>query len=127
MNRAQCVEHMSPDGLKQILLQQEMYNTCNEQQLKAESFLKEEFGASEHILDYYSCALQRGILLQGWMYITYSSMCFYANIMGAITKEAFSFSDVTNITKVTQARIMSPRVQLIPKEYAIVLLSGRPL
>jgi len=89
---------------------QEMYNTFNEQQLKAESFLKEEFGASEHILDYYSCALQRGILLQGWMYITYSSMCFYANIMGAITKEAFSFSDVTNITKVTQA-LVNPGIQ----------------
>lgn len=57
--------------------------------VQVEGFLHEEFGLSdtEHVLDYFSCALQRGILQQGWMYVTYNLICFYANIFGQVTKE----------------------------------------
>jgi len=55
-------------------------------------FLESEFPAifhdDDHILDYFSCALLSGILLQGFVYISYRTLCFYANIFGVVTTEA---------------------------------------
>ena len=65
----------------------------------AQTEFPEIFQEDDHILDYYSCALLGGILLQGFVYISYSTLCFYANIFGVITKEAFSFRDVLRIEK----------------------------
>ena len=54
---------------------------------------------NEELIEEYNCALQRKILLQGKLYIFSSSVCFYSNVFGYITKRSIALKDVTSITK----------------------------
>lgn len=54
---------------------------------------------SDTLLDSCSGALVRKILLQGRVYITSSSICFYAKIFGNVTKERWSFYSIRSVRK----------------------------
>ena len=54
---------------------------------------------NEELIEEYNCALQRKILLQGKLYVFSSSVCFYSNVFGYITKRSLALKDVTSITK----------------------------
>jgi hypothetical protein len=47
----------------------------------------------------YTCAIERGILWHGRMYITQNNLCFHANILGKITKEIVPWAAVRAIEK----------------------------
>lgn len=47
----------------------------------------------------YSCALVKGILLQGRLYVTKSSLLFYAKIFGRVTKEYVPLALVRSVRK----------------------------
>jgi VAD1 Analog of StAR-related lipid transfer domain/GRAM domain len=47
----------------------------------------------------YACALVRGILLQGRLYVTSTGLAFYAKIFGRVTKEFIPYSQVKAVRK----------------------------
>lgn len=47
----------------------------------------------------YSCALVKGILLQGRLYVTKSSLLFYAKIFGRVTKEHLPLKSIRSVQK----------------------------
>lgn len=60
---------------------------------------KFDFQESEQLIASFSAALFRHILLQGRMYITSSSICFYTKLFGKVTKETFLFSSMARVKK----------------------------
>eukprot|EP00657_Telonema_sp_P-1_P012762 TRINITY_DN953_c0_g1_i1.p1 TRINITY_DN953_c0_g1~~TRINITY_DN953_c0_g1_i1.p1 ORF type:complete len:133 (+),score=44.46 TRINITY_DN953_c0_g1_i1:116-514(+) len=40
-----------------------------------------EIPQSEHVIDYFACALSAKILLQGWMYVTQNHLLFSCNLL----------------------------------------------
>ncbi|KAJ3141995.1 hypothetical protein HK100_004173 [Physocladia obscura] len=55
--------------------------------------------SSENLVEDYSCAWQRDILVQGKMYLTAHHMCFHANIFGWSHHLILDFDDVISIEK----------------------------
>ena len=53
----------------------------------------------------YLCALQREILLQGCMYVSQKSICFYSNIIGWVTNLVISFDEVVALEKKNTVRL----------------------
>lgn len=54
---------------------------------------------SEQLITSFSAALFRHILLQGRMYITTTTICFYTRIFGKVTKDLFPFSAFSHVKK----------------------------
>jgi hypothetical protein len=54
---------------------------------------------SEKLIDDYSCALQRDILVHGRLYVTQNWLCFYANIFTWETLLTIPFMSVMAITR----------------------------
>ncbi|CAI8027733.1 Protein Aster-B [Geodia barretti] len=67
---------------------------------------------SEKLIDDYSCALHRDILVHGRVYITQNWLCFYANIFTWETLLTIPFSKVTAITKERTAFVFPNAVQV---------------
>jgi hypothetical protein len=67
---------------------------------------------SEKLVDDYSCALHRDILVHGRVYITQNWLCFYANIFTWETLLTIPFSRVTAITKERTAFVFPNAVQV---------------
>ncbi|KAG9288729.1 hypothetical protein G9A89_004348 [Geosiphon pyriformis] len=53
----------------------------------------------DYLIDDYSCALQKEILVQGRMYISVNHVCFNANIFGWVTNLVIAFTDIVAIEK----------------------------
>ena len=60
---------------------------------------KFELPAEESIVDDWSCAIQKDILLHGRMYVSQRFVCFYSNIFGHRTMEVLPFDAITAIEK----------------------------
>uniref|UniRef100_A0A673MIA5 GRAM domain-containing protein 1B-like n=1 Tax=Sinocyclocheilus rhinocerous TaxID=307959 RepID=A0A673MIA5_9TELE len=61
---------------------------------------------------YYSCALQRDILLQGRLYLSENWICFYSNIFRWETLLTVRLKDVCSMTKEKTARLIPNAIQL---------------
>ncbi|RMZ78995.1 hypothetical protein DV737_g3636, partial [Chaetothyriales sp. CBS 132003] len=72
----------------------------------------------DYLIDDYSCALQRDILLAGRLYISEGHICFSSNILGWVTTLIISFDEVVNIERENTAL-------LIPNAIAIQTLHAR--
>eukprot|EP00656_Telonema_subtile_P001625 TRINITY_DN1070_c0_g1_i4.p1 TRINITY_DN1070_c0_g1~~TRINITY_DN1070_c0_g1_i4.p1 ORF type:complete len:300 (+),score=71.92 TRINITY_DN1070_c0_g1_i4:199-1098(+) len=82
------------------------WGDCDEPPLSENDLLvRSEFGTDESCVDYFSCAMQQTILMHGFMYITYSSLCFHSNILGIVTKQVIPLQDVLTVSETTQAFI----------------------
>ncbi|GMM35347.1 Lam5 protein [Saccharomycopsis crataegensis] len=57
----------------------------------------------ERLIDDFSCALSREILLQGRLYVSDRNLCFNSNILGWVTNLIISFSDITSFEKTSTA------------------------
>lgn len=66
----------------------------------------------ERLIDDYSCALQRDILIHGRLYITQNWLCFYANIFSWETLLTIPFRTVTSITKERTALLIPNAIQI---------------
>ncbi|XP_019852961.1 PREDICTED: GRAM domain-containing protein 1B-like [Amphimedon queenslandica] len=62
--------------------------------------------SSEKLIDDYSCALQRDILIHGRLYVTQNWICFYANIFSWETLLTIPLVTVTSITKERTALVI---------------------
>ncbi|TPX31882.1 hypothetical protein SmJEL517_g04903 [Synchytrium microbalum] len=54
---------------------------------------------TDYVLDVYSCALQKDVMIQGRIFMTQNRICFHSNIVGFITVLVIQFRDVTSITR----------------------------
>ena len=66
----------------------------------------------EVVLDDFSCALQKDILVHGRLYVSERHFCFYANIFGWITKLVIDCRDVQHLRKEKTALIIPNAIKL---------------
>jgi hypothetical protein len=59
----------------------------------------------DYLIEDYSAALQREILLQGRLYISEGHICFSSNILGWVTNLVMSFDEVISVEKKSTAMI----------------------
>lgn len=71
----------------------------------------------ERLLDDFSCALSREILLQGRLYLTEKNLCFNSNLLGWVTNLVISYTDIRGFEKTATAG-------LFPNGIAIQLKNG---
>ena len=72
----------------------------------------------DYLVEDYSCALQKEILLAGRIYISEGHICFSSNILGWVTTLVISFEEVVNIERENTALV-------IPNAIAIQTLHAR--
>lgn len=53
----------------------------------------------DYLIEDYSCALQKEILLAGRLYISEGHICFFSNILGWVTTVVISFEEVVSIER----------------------------
>ncbi|KAI5285267.1 hypothetical protein KEM54_000701 [Ascosphaera aggregata] len=73
----------------------------------------------DYLIEDYSCALQREIILAGRIYISEGHICFSSNILGWVTTLVISFDEIIAIEKETTAMVF-------PNAIAIQTLHARP-
>ncbi|MCJ1433563.1 hypothetical protein MMC27_002926 [Xylographa pallens] len=72
----------------------------------------------DYLIEDYSCALQRDIILAGRIYVSEGHICFSSNILGWITTLVISFDEVVSVEKETTAMVF-------PNAIAIQTLHAR--
>uniref|UniRef100_A0A8C1UWD0 GRAM domain containing 1Bb n=1 Tax=Cyprinus carpio TaxID=7962 RepID=A0A8C1UWD0_CYPCA len=66
----------------------------------------------KYVLENYSCALQRDILLQGRLYLSENWICFYSNIFRWETLLTVRLKDICSMTKEKTARLIPNAIQV---------------
>ena len=72
----------------------------------------------DYLIEDYSCALQKEILLAGRVYISEGHICFFSNILGWVTTVVISFEEVVSIERESTAVVF-------PNAIAIQTLHAR--
>ena len=72
----------------------------------------------DYLIEDYSCALQREIILAGRIYVSEGHICFSSNILGWITTLVISFDEVVSVEKESTAMVF-------PNAIAIQTLHAR--
>lgn len=72
----------------------------------------------DYLIEDYSCALQRDIILAGRMYISEGHICFSSNILGWVTTLIISFDEIVSVEKESTAVVF-------PNAIAIQTLHAR--
>ncbi|OAP56678.1 hypothetical protein AYL99_08790 [Fonsecaea erecta] len=72
----------------------------------------------DYLIEDYSCALQKEILLAGRIYISEGHICFFSNILGWVTTVVISFEEVVSIERENTAVVF-------PNAIAIQTLHAR--
>ena len=72
----------------------------------------------DYLIEDYSCALQRDIILAGRIYISEGHICFSSNILGWVTTLVISFDEVVSVEKENTAMVF-------PNAIAIQTLQAR--
>ena len=72
----------------------------------------------DYLIEDYSCALQRDIILAGRMYISEGHICFSSNILGWVTTLIISFDEIVSVEK-------ENTVMVLPNAIAIQTLHAR--
>ena len=72
----------------------------------------------DYLIEDYSCALQREIILAGRIYVSEGHICFSSNILGWVTTLVISFDEVVAVEKETTAMVF-------PNAIAIQTLHAR--
>ena len=72
----------------------------------------------DYLLEDYSCALQREILLAGRIYVSEGHICFSSNILGWVTMLVISFDEIVSVEKESTAMVF-------PNAIAIQTLQAR--
>lgn len=72
----------------------------------------------DYLIESYSCAVSRDLLIQGRLYVSESHLAFHSNILGWVTSIVVPFSDVVSIEKRNTA-------YLIPNAIIVKTLQNR--
>jgi len=80
------------------------------------AFRKKGIPKDEIVIERYSCALQRDILLlQGFLYVTRNYVCYYSNVVGFIHQVVIPLSKVKSISKKNAALVVPNAIQIDTK------------
>ena len=63
-------------------------------------------GDESELVEDFSCALQKDILVHGRIYISHSFICFYSNILGWTTNVMVKFTDLVKVEKRNSAFVL---------------------
>ena len=77
---------------------------------------KHELPDDAVLIDDYSCAIQRDVLVHGRLYLSQEHLCFYANIFGWETLLVFAFADIAALTREKMAHVIPNALQITMKE-----------
>ncbi|EIW77611.1 GRAM-domain-containing protein [Coniophora puteana RWD-64-598 SS2] len=66
----------------------------------------------DYLIEDYSCALQREILIQGRLYVSENHICFHANIFGLVTDLSIPIYEITSIEKKMTALMIPNAIQI---------------
>ena len=66
----------------------------------------------DYLIEDYSCALQRDIILAGRIYVSEGHICFSSNILGWVTTLVISFDEVVSIEKENTAMVFPNAVAI---------------
>ncbi|KAL9600700.1 MAG: hypothetical protein Q9219_003030 [cf. Caloplaca sp. 3 TL-2023] len=72
----------------------------------------------DYLIEDYSCALQKEILLAGRLYVSEGHICFFSNILGWVTMLVISFDEIVSVEKESTAVVF-------PNAIAIQTLQAR--
>ena len=72
----------------------------------------------DYLIEDYSCALQRDIILAGRLYVSEGHICFSSNILGWVTTVIISFDEIVSVEKESTAMVF-------PNAIAIQTLHAR--
>lgn len=76
---------------------------------------------NEPMIDYYNCAWDKDFLTQGRIYLTASSICFYAKIFGNEVKQIILLSQVIELEKANTAGFFCNAIRVYTKDSNVVL------
>jgi hypothetical protein len=66
----------------------------------------------DYLIEDYSCALQRDIILAGRIYISEGHICFSSNILGWVTNLVISFDEVVSVEKESTAMLFANAIAI---------------
>ncbi|KAL2426639.1 putative membrane protein C20F10.07 [Exophiala dermatitidis] len=66
----------------------------------------------DYLIEDYSCALQKEILLAGRLYISEGHICFFSNILGWVTTVVISFDEVVSIERENTAVVFQNAIAI---------------
>ncbi|ORX55335.1 GRAM-domain-containing protein [Piromyces finnis] len=91
-------------------------DTPNQNKSFPKAFRKSGIPNNEVLIERYSCALQRDILLlQGFLYVSKNYFCYYSNVVGFIHKVVIPLSKVKSVTKKNAALVVPNAIQIDTK------------
>jgi hypothetical protein len=70
----------------------------------------------EIIFQDYGCALSKGVLNHGRMFVCENFICFYANILGIKTKLVLAISEIANIEKQKMLGLIQNAIEIQMKD-----------
>ena len=94
------------------------FNVANKKRNRDFHQLFRSVPEDDYLIEDYSCALQREIILAGRIYVSEGHICFSSNILGWVTTLIISFDEVVSVEKENTAMI-------IPNAIAIQTLHAR--
>lgn len=71
---------------------------------------------SDRLLDDFSCALSRDILLQGRVYVSEHNICFNSNLLGWVTNLVIPLPDITGFEKTSTVGLFPNGIAISSKE-----------
>ncbi|KAJ7834972.1 hypothetical protein B0H14DRAFT_2363648 [Mycena olivaceomarginata] len=66
----------------------------------------------DYLIDDYSCAMQKEILIHGRIYVSENHLCFHANIFTWITNLSIDFSEITTLEKRMTAFVIPNAIRI---------------
>eukprot|EP00835_Amoeboradix_gromovi_P006451 NODE_762_length_4433_cov_0.172127.p1 type:complete len:384 gc:universal NODE_762_length_4433_cov_0.172127:969-2120(+) len=84
---------------------------------KNEEFHELFDGDESELVEDFSCALQKDILVHGRVYISHSSACFYSNILGWTTSVMIKFTDLVKVEKRNSAFVLPNALMLYTSQH----------
>ncbi|GMG35274.1 unnamed protein product [Ambrosiozyma monospora] len=88
---------------------------CSKRNVDFHSLFK-KIPADERLLDDFSCALSREILLQGRLYVSEHYICFNSNLLGWVTSLVLSLDEIVSLEKRTTAGLFPNGIILSTKD-----------
>ncbi|GJD11825.1 protein vascular associated death 1, chloroplastic [Galdieria sulphuraria] len=71
---------------------------------------------SENLLGEFACALGKGVLMQGKLYMTNSYLCFFSGLFGRPLRVVIPLNDISSIRKKNVAMIFPTAIQVVLKD-----------
>ncbi|KAJ1917984.1 GTPase activating protein (GAP) [Mycoemilia scoparia] len=84
-----------------------------------------DLGQDERLVSYYSCSLDKGIVNQGWLYLSENYLCFYSFLLDRETKLCIELRNIEKLTKKsTMIGIREDGIEIATKNGEVTLFTN---